>query len=171
MIYSFENSVFKDKETGLYSEAYFMEVFHREWHRMIRAHHALSVLIIHPNLDINKPKGLQQYVNLAHLLNDSTKRTTDLVSRFHNNEFIIGLFDLTPDGTTTIIERILSSIKQSDSGTLVQAKNAFIGGLNVYPSSNVDIGNVLQEAETIAGMQSRNSQTESHYELRLHEVH
>lgn len=171
MIYSFENSVFKDKETGLYSEAYFMEVFHREWHRMIREHHALSVLIIHPNLDIDKPKGLQEYVNLAHLLNDSTKRTTDLVSRFHNNEFIVGLFDLNPDGTTTIIQRILNSIKQGGNGTLLLAKNAFIGGLNVYPSNNIDIGNVLQEAETITGLQSRSTQIETHYELRLYEVH
>ncbi len=171
MIYPFENSVFKDKETGLYSEAYFMEVFHREWHRMIREHQALSVLVVHPNLDINKPSGLQEYVNLAHLLNDSTKRTTDLVSRFHNNEFIVGLFDLNPDGTTTIIQRILNSIKQDGSGTLKHAKNAFIGGLNVYPTNNVDISNVLQEAETIAALQNRSTQIESHYELRLHEVH
>jgi hypothetical protein len=128
------------------------------------------VLIIHPNLDINKPKGFQEYVSLAQLLNDSTKRTTDLVSHFNNDEFIIGLFDLTPDGTT-IIERILNTIKQSGSGTLVQAKNAFIGGLNVYPSNNVDIGNVLQEAETISGLHSRNAQSKSNYELRLHEVH
>lgn len=171
MIYSFENSAFRDKQTGLYSEAYFMEIFRREWHRMIREHHALSVLVVHPNLDLKQPQGLEEYVNLAHLLDESTKRTTDLVSRFNNTEFIIGLFDLTPDGTTTIIERILEGIKGTNNGALVQAKQAFIGGLNVYPSQTVDINGVLEEVETLTHLHTRNQQVNLGYELRLHEVH
>jgi diguanylate cyclase (GGDEF)-like protein len=171
MIYSFQNACFRDKETGLYNEAYFMEMFHREWHRMIREHHALSVLVVHPNLDIMNPRGMEEYVTLAQILEQTTKRTTDLVSRFKDNEFIIGLFDLTPDGTTTIIERILDAIKQSPNGSLASAKHAFIGGLNVYPTQSVDISDVLEEVETITSMESRNRQPEQHYALKLHEVH
>ena len=168
MIYSFQNSCFRDKDTGLYNEAYFMEMFYREWHRMIREHHALSVLVIHPNLDIMNPKGMQEYINLANVLQNSIKRTTDLVSRFHKNEFIVGLFDLTPDGTTTIIERLLQNIQQTSKGTTVQSSTAFIGALNVFPNHDIDIANILQEVETIADIESRNRQGENHYELRLH---
>jgi GGDEF domain-containing protein len=170
MIYSFENSSFRDRETGLYSEAYFMEIFHREWHRMIREHHALSVLVVHPNLDILSPDGMQDYVQLAQIINKNTKRTTDLVSRFHNNEFIVGLFDLTADGTTTIIERILTAIKISSEHNHLHSSSAFIGGLNVFPNQNLDICNVLEEVETITSLNARRRKLESAYELRLHEM-
>lgn len=171
MIYSFENASFRDKETGLYSEAYFMEMFYREWHRMIREHQALSVLVIHPNIDIMNPQGMEKYVQLARLLDENTKRTTDLVSRFHNSEFIIGLFDLSPNGTTTIIERILHAIDATSNNEVLLPKNAFIGGLNVYPDQNVDISAVLEEVETIRSAHSRHRAKETNYELRLHRVH
>ena len=172
MIYSFENACFRDKDTGLYSEAYFMEIFYREWHRMIREHNALSVLVIDPHIDIKSASGLQSYVNLAQLLESSTKRKTDLVSRFHDSEFIIGLFDLSPDGTTTIIERILETIENQTDGAVPSAKNTFIGALNVYPTQHLDISKILSEAEGLATNPAMHQQSnQSQYALRTHEVH
>ena len=135
MVYSFSSASFRDRDTGLYNEAYFMEMFYREWHRMIREHNALSVLVIHPNVDIANPTGLKDFKTLANLIDQNTKRNTDLVSRFHNNEFIVGLFDLSPQGTQTIIERILTAIEQSNAQNQLNTKSAFIGGLNVQPTT------------------------------------
>lgn len=166
MIYSFENALFRDKETGLYSEAYFMEMFHREWHRMIREHNALSVLVVHPNVDIMNPKGMEDYIHLARLIDGSTKRNTDLVSRFHNNEFIIGLFDLSIEGTDTIIQRMLNTIKQSTVENTIQVRSAYIAGLNVFPSRELDIVDVLQQVEAMTSYSARQQHADKHYELR-----
>jgi len=166
MVYSFENASFRDKETGLYSEAYFMEVFYREWHRMIRENHALSILVVHPNLDMMNPTGKQKFLQLAHLIDASTKRTTDLVSRFHNNEFIVGLFDLSCEGTTTIINRILSAISEQNEQQQVTNCSAFIGGLNVHPTRDLDICKVLEQVESLTTFNARQSQAENAFELQ-----
>lgn len=170
MAYSFSNASFRDQDTGLYNEAYFMEMFYREWHRMIREHSALSVLVVHPNLDIQNPTGLQDFKTLAKLIDGSTKRTTDLVSRFHNNEFIIGLFDSCPKGTQTIIERILGAIQASNANNELNSANAFIGGLNIHPTGELDITNVLREVETMTSVSARQNADKA-YELRLDTVH
>lgn len=122
MIYSFHNSAFRDQQTGLYNEAYFMEVFYREWHRMLREKLALSLLVIHPQLDISHDNGMSEYLNLATLLDKSTYRATDLVSRFAERKFIIGLFDLAPQGAEVVIARILERIAQAGDSNLQAAK-------------------------------------------------
>ena len=171
MFYSFENASFRDRDTGLYSEAYFMEMFYREWHRMIREHAALSVLVVHPNIDIEQPIGFQDYKQLAQLINQNTKRTTDLVSRFHSNEFIIGLFNLSPQGTETIIERIFAAIKQSNAANQLHTNSAFICGLNVHPTRELDINKVLYEVECMINTQTRQKTCDNTYELKLDMVH
>lgn len=169
MVYSFSNASFRDRDTGLYNEAYFMEMFYREWHRMIREHSALSVLVVHPNVDIANPTGLQDFKTLANLIDQNTKRASDLVSRFHNNEFIVGLFDLSPQGTQTIIERIMAAIEQSNAQNELHTTSAFIGGLNVQPTPEIDINKILFEAESLTNLNARRSETA--YELKLHELH
>jgi PleD family two-component response regulator len=174
MINSFQNSSFRDKETGLYNEAYFMEIFYREWHRLIRESHALSLLLIRPNLNIVNPEELKEYVTLAHLLDENTKRTTDLVSRFHHTEFIVGLFDLNCQGTTTIIERILTTIKHFSDDRFNGAKNTFISGVNIVPNNKVDINGVFTEVLSITPLDNLHivkNKNDGNYELRKHQYH
>lgn len=149
MIYSFHNSSFRDQQTGLYNEAYFMEVLYREWHRLIREQKAMSILVVHPHLDISNSRGFDEYRQLAHVLDDSIYRSTDLVSRFCERKFIIGLFDLAQQDAMVVIDRILARINQSEESILQVAKSTFIGALHVCPSSDVDINEVFDSAVSI----------------------
>lgn len=157
MIYSFQNTSFRDQQTGLYSEAYFMEIFYREWHRMMRERHALSLLVVHPNIDIVTAEGLKQYVSLANLLEQSIKRSTDIVSRFQNNEFIIGLFDLNHKGTSTVLKRIVSMAQQHSNGGPSRLNSAFIAAVNVTPDHQIDINGLFEQAFSIPPTTAQNS--------------
>lgn len=149
MIYSFQNSSFRDSDTGLYNEAYFMEIFYREWHRLIREQEALSIVIIDPHLSLSNPQNKICFKALADTINSSTLRATDIVSRFHENEFIIGLFNLDEEGTETILQRITDNV--TDATTLLTNSNvsASIGALHVLPSHDMNIESVLTSAEKL----------------------
>ncbi|MFT4926715.1 MAG: PleD family two-component response regulator [Phenylobacterium sp.] len=148
MLHSFQNISFRDEQTGLYSEAYFMEVFYREWHHMIREQLALSLLVVRPNLNLITEDGLKEYILLAQLLGDATKRQTDVVSRFHNNEFVVGLFNLDSEGTTAVIERIKASVEQKN-GQLVHLNRVLIGAMNVAPGRETDINTIFNQVMAI----------------------
>lgn len=165
MIHSFHNSSFRDQETGLYNEAYFMEVFYREWHRMLREHHALSVLVIHPQVDISNPRGFDEYKKLADVISRSTFRATDLVSRFNEREFIVGLFDLAPNDATVVINRILADISQTDD-LVLHAKSTFIGGLHVYPKQDLDISEVIKSVISIKKGNGKSEEACNQFELQ-----
>ncbi len=166
MIHSFQDASFRDQETGLYSQAYFMEIFYREWHRVVRENQALSLLIMQPNLNIVEPEALKEFITLGHLLEENTWRTTDLVSRYQNNEFIIGLFNLDPSGTTMVIDRISSAVSQHSNG---QTRNAFIGGVNICPDRQMDINGLFEQVKSItstATIKTRSKSDKLSYELR-----
>ncbi|MFT5161613.1 MAG: PleD family two-component response regulator [Alteromonadaceae bacterium] len=148
MIDSFLNASFRDDMTGLYSEAYFMEIFYREWHRVIRENLGLSLLIVKPNINIVAPDGLKEYISLAHILDQSTMRMTDIVSRYNKTDFVIGLFDLNSQGTAIVVQRIMSAIQKAN-GQLNQLQKAFIGGYSVSPNSQIDINSLFEEVSAL----------------------
>ncbi|MCH1931616.1 diguanylate cyclase [Shewanella sp. A25] len=109
MIYSFRNSGFRDPETGVYNQTYFMEVFHREWHRHMREHQSLALLYLCPHI--------HETVKQPHLLEFFTKqvqeallRATDLLARMDHNHFALGLFNIDEDGTEVVLKRIEEQI-------------------------------------------------------------
>ncbi|MGL4898532.1 MAG: diguanylate cyclase domain-containing protein [Shewanella sp.] len=110
MIYSFRNSGFRDPETGVYNQTYFMEVFNREWQRHIREQQQLSLLYLRPHID----ETLKQ----PHLLEFFTKqvqqgvfRATDMIARLDHKHFALGLFDIGEAGTKVVIARIEEQIR------------------------------------------------------------
>ena len=64
MIYSFSNSGFRDPETGVYNQTYFMEVFNREWHRHMRDRQGLALLYLCPHIHetISQPQLLELFM-------------------------------------------------------------------------------------------------------------
>ncbi len=105
MIYSFRNSGFRDPETGVYNQTYFMEVFNREWHRHIREHQSLALLYLCPHIHetVKQPHLLEFFMKEVQ---EAILRTTDLVARMDNDHFALGLFNINEDGTQIVLERI-----------------------------------------------------------------
>ena len=105
MIYSFSNSGFRDPETGVYNQTYFMEVFHREWYRHLREQQSLALLYLSPLLPgmINQPHLLDFFTGRVQA---SLLRATDLLARLNQQLFAVGLFNTDEAGTRTVLERI-----------------------------------------------------------------
>ncbi|ACA87344.1 diguanylate cyclase domain-containing protein [Shewanella woodyi] len=110
MIYSFRNSGFRDPETGVYNQTYFMEVFNREWHRHIREHQSLALLYLCPHIHetVKQPHLLEFFMKEVQ---KAILRTTDLVARMDNDHFALGLFNINEDGTQIVLERIEKKIE------------------------------------------------------------
>mgnify|MGYP006172806751 CR=1 FL=1 len=87
MIYSFSNSGFRDPETGVYNQTYFMEVFNREWHRHIRDHQSLALLYLCPHIHetISQPQLLELFMKQVQ---QALMRTTDLLARINNQSLV-----------------------------------------------------------------------------------
>lgn len=105
MIYSFSNSGFRDPETGVYNQTYFMEVFHREWYRHLRDQQSLALLYLAPLLPglVNQPHLLDFFTGR---IQASLLRATDLLARLNQQLFAVGLFNTDEMGTRTVINRI-----------------------------------------------------------------
>ncbi|QUN04668.1 diguanylate cyclase [Shewanella yunxiaonensis] len=111
MIYSFSNSGFRDPETGVYNQTYFMEVFNREWYRHLRDQQTLALLYLSPLLPgmINQPHLLDFFTGR---IQASLLRTTDLLARLNQTLFAVGLFNTDEIGTQTVIERITEQLEE-----------------------------------------------------------
>jgi len=166
MIFSFQNASFRDGETGLYNQAYFMEILNREWHRLIRDKSSLSLLLLNPHINISDSMDKACFIEIAQLLKASTYRSSDIICRFNDSYFAIGLFDLNEAGTTTIVQRIQDTIE-----TQIKLKslsvNLTVGGINVLPSNEILIEDIFKY--TVDTLQEAESQGCNAYSI--HEVH
>jgi PleD family two-component response regulator len=168
MIFSRFSTSFRDQISGLYSEAYFAEVFQREWHRMLREQDALSVIIVRPHLNISNKDDQISFKLISELVEGSTKRATDLVCRFQENEIAVGVFNLDEDGTETIINRMLENLESKFHG-LIPNVDLAIGGLNVLPSNQIDIGEIFSITEDLASRAEQKGK--NNYEVQYYQMH
>ena len=111
MIYSFRNSSFRDPETGVYNQSYFMEVFNREWHRHMREQQSLALLYLCPHIHetVKQPNLLEMFVNQVQ---EGLLRATDLIARLDNDHFALGLFNINDQGAEVVLSRIEEQVKQ-----------------------------------------------------------
>ena len=159
MIFDGLNPSFKDSLSGLYNQDYFTEVFQREWHRMLRESHALSIISVHSHLDIDDPSDQAMFKLISQVVESSIKRSSDLACRFHANQIAIGLFNLDQKGTEKIVKRIIDSLNLQSS-TVNEHVNISVGAVNVVPNSQLHIENVFERTDTLAELaqlQGKNS--------------
>lgn len=145
MIFSFQNASFRDQTTGLYNQAYFMEVFNREWHRLIRDKKSLSILIVNPHLTKFSPSLSDELARIASILEQQTLRSTDITCRFSEDFFAMGLFALDEQGTEVIIKRIVDELNMLESKGVCNC-NLSIGGINVLPDIGIDLNDVFKQS-------------------------
>ena len=166
MIFSFQNASFRDAETGLYNQAYFMEVFNHEWHRLIRAKANLSFLLLNPHVNLSNKTEKQNFIKIASLLKQQTYRSSDIICRFDDNIFAIGLFDLNKQGTDTIVERFQQKIKETLK-PILPGLNLTIGAINVLPSGAISVEDIFEQTEQML-IESEHQGSNSYSIRQLH---
>ncbi|QQX78823.1 diguanylate cyclase [Shewanella sp. KX20019] len=159
MIYSFSNSGFRDPETGVYNQTYFMEVFNREWHRHIRDHQSLALLYLCPHIHgtISQPQLLELFMKQVQ---DALLRTSDLLARLDNQSFALGIFETDASGTKIVIDRVENRI--ADFNRIYQKETHAeisyeLTGCICYPSSNVYLETLFETVEQ-QSLRMRNNQ-------------
>ncbi len=143
MLFSFENSSFRDKETGLYNLAYLMDVLFREWHRLIREQDRLSIILIHPETGAAKLCGQKE---VADRISNCVYRSTDIISRFNEQDFLIGLFNLNKDATNVIVQRMMTECSQANNQAPVELTASAI---NLKPSKDIRIEDIFNDLQLL----------------------
>ncbi len=168
MIFSFQNASFRDGETGLYNQEYFMEVFNREWHRLLRNRTALSILFLNPHIQLASEEEKQYFIDLANILKQQMHRSTDIICRFDTKFFAVGLFDLNQHGTKVIVKRIQEAMNQ---GSEQQSKtsNITVGAINVLPAESINIENIFQQ--TALTLKEAENEGRNSYKIHPYRVH
>lgn len=164
MAFSFQNSSFKDPDTGVYNLNYFMEILFREWHRLMRDNERLSLVLIHPSY--NSHEHVNEAKAVASILDQSTYRASDLVSKLNKDDFLLGLFSLNKQGTDVIVDRILqqSNLLKAKYGVEIWAS-----GINLCPNSQINLERVFDDLQILLNSPEINN--EQHYKIQEYIAH
>ena len=141
-----EEQIIIDSLTGVYTHAYFLKRLEEEFERAQRYETPLSLVLIGiENFEKIKDKlgdeaASYLLIKMAnHLL--SRTRTTDVLARSHNDNFLIILPHTGKDGAIREAERIISSMRKMDflDEELLNTLNISKRRLNDYKNSVVNI--------------------------------
>ncbi|WP_372767827.1 diguanylate cyclase [Pseudoalteromonas sp.] len=168
MIFSFQNASFRDTETGLYNQAYFMEVFNREWHRLIRDKHSLSILLFNPHINLLNEADMSKLIQIGNLLTEQTLRSTDIICRFNKYCFAMGLFGLDIQGTHVIVKRIQDALLLKEKIGLLNC-NISIGAVNVTPNINIEPESIFEK--TITALHCAEESGVNGFQIESYAVH
>ncbi|ABO24338.1 diguanylate cyclase domain-containing protein [Shewanella loihica] len=151
MIYSFSNSGFRDPETGVYNQTYFMEVFNREWHRHMRERQTLALLYLCPHIHetVKQPHLLELFMKQVQ---EAILRTTDMVARLNQDNFALGLFNIDREGTEIVIARIEQKIMDFNQDYQRKHSNRIdyeLAGCLCQPESDLNIENLFEDVRSL----------------------
>ncbi|MGB0894651.1 MAG: diguanylate cyclase domain-containing protein [Parashewanella sp.] len=124
MLYSWRKPAFKDPETGVYNQIYFIEAFNREWQKHISKQQGLAILYLRTNMDetANPTPVLKSFTNI---IQNKLKRNSDIVARNEKGHFTIGIFNVDDLGMKAVISRVSESIEEMKSQTQRQYNQLF----------------------------------------------
>ncbi|MCG9714352.1 GGDEF domain-containing protein [Shewanella insulae] len=151
MIYSFSNSGFRDPETGVYNQTYFMEVFNREWHRHMRERQTLALLYLCPHVHetVKQPHLLELFMKQVQ---EAILRTTDLVARLNQDNFALGLFNIDREGTEIVIARIEQKITDFNQDYQRKHNNRIdyeLAACLCQPEDDLNIENLFEDVRSL----------------------
>ncbi|MCG9696259.1 diguanylate cyclase [Shewanella sp. Isolate11] len=171
MIYSFSNSGYRDPETGVYNQTYFMEIFNREWHRHIRENQSLALLYLCPHIDetLKQPHLLELFIKKVQ---EGIMRTTDVVARLNLDNFALGLFNIDQSGTQTVIDRI--ELKLIEFNLEYQKKHPHqieyeIAACVCRPKADLNIEAIFEDMNDLSHQLEQ--QRERHYAMHCINLH
>ena len=141
--------------TGVANRRAFEEILDREWYRAMRDTHTLSLIIA----DIDNFKlcndnhghavGDQVLKAVAAMLEQRTRRGTDLVARIGGEEFGIILPDTDLDGALTLADSIKADIRKlanSQHNKIPEVTMSF-GASSLVPDESLNVGMLFSAAD------------------------
>jgi len=161
-----------DELTGLHNRRFFNENLHLEWSRGIRSQEPLALIL----LDIDYFKqyndtyghtaGDDCLQSVARVLQHSLLRSSDIVTRYGGEEFVLLLPNTTLEGAFEVADRIRSALERLDiphTTNQVATHLTLSGGIAcLTPSSEVNPSELIvlaDEALYKAKAQGRNQST------------
>ena len=137
----YEEYAYVDQLTSIANRRGFDEAIEREWRRTQRTPGPISVIIFdidhfkNYNDRYGHPAGDARLISVAHVIDESARRTGDLAARYGGEEFAMLLPGTPLDGAYAIAEAIRLALRSSALGEIRLTVSA--GCATAYPLSDV----------------------------------
>ncbi len=142
-----------DGLTGLGNRRYFDEYLAAEWKRCQRTQSPLSVLMI----DVDHFKryndayghlaGDDVLKQVAHVIQESSTRSTDLAARFGGEEFVVILTDVPQAGASHVAERMVQGVRDLNIAHGTDRVTISVGVATAWPDSEGDPARLVNAAD------------------------
>ena len=152
MLYSWRKPSYKDPETGVYNQAYFVETFNRQWQKHLSKQQGLAIFCICPVLDdtANHKPLLQSFCKK---LSQKLVRNDDLIAINDNGIFTIGIFCVDDYGMKAVLTRVKDAIEEEkdEANTIFHQKfDCRIAAGHCLPTTNKSSDGLLAKVENAA---------------------
>jgi diguanylate cyclase (GGDEF)-like protein len=154
-----ENMSMKDGLTGINNRRSFDEALEREWHRMLRVHKPISMIMI--DIDHFKlfndfyghPAGDECLKKVAHSLQEALKRPSDILARYGGEEFACILPDTSLEGANMLAEgfqeSILSLKIRNEKSLVSEFVTLSIGVATIVPTAEDQPAKLIKMADDL----------------------
>lgn len=146
-----------DALTEIYNHRWFTQFFEYEWKRTVRKGGPISLIMI--DIDFFKKfneiygrdKGDECLVSIARALQETVKRSSDMVARYGGEEFVIILSGTDKRGVDVVAENARSAVDRLNipypSSPLSDHVTVSLGCVTMHPRQHLDSSVLIKAAE------------------------
>lgn len=146
-----------DGLTNIPNRRYFNEFVENEWKRNCRLNQPLSLAMIdldhfkYINDDYGHQSGDECLKQVANVLKNYAKRTSDICARYGGEEFVLVLGNTTLEQAELLMSQLLTDIAslqiENKRSSVSSVLTASIGLVTVFPSKEIEIATCIEEAD------------------------
>ena len=155
--YELERLIVHDRLTEIYNHRWFNQFFEYEWKRTVRKGGPISLIMIDIdffkkfNETYGRNKGDICLVSIAKILQETIKRSSDVVARFGGEEFVIVLSGTDKRGVDVVAENARKSVEDlnipHESSPLSDHVTISLGCATMHPRQHLDSSLLIKAAE------------------------
>ena len=146
-----------DELTEIYNHRWFTQFFEYEWKRTVRKGGPISLIMI--DIDFFKKfneiygheKGDKCLVSIAKTLQETVKRSSDVVARYGGEEFVIVLAGTDNRGVDIVAEKARESVENlkipHESSPISDHITVSLGCVTMHPRQHLDSSVLIKAAE------------------------
>lgn len=152
-----ERLTIHDALTEIYNHRWFAQFFEYEWKRTVRKGGPISLIMI--DIDFFKKfneiygheKGDECLVSIARILQETVKRSSDIVARYGGEEFVIILSGTDKRGVDVVAENARRAVERLKipypSSPLSDHMTVSLGCVTMHPRQHLDSSVLIKAAE------------------------